>query len=410
MNKRTPSFGDRSKRKPSIWSIGGSVFAMFFGAGNIVFPLVLGCRHHTHPWIACFGMIITAVCVPLLGLFSILLYSGDYQKLFSSIGKTPGTILVIAILCLIGPFGGLPRSIAISHSTLASLSDTKTIFLPNLPIFSFICCLLIYVFSCKLSKLIQWLGSVFFPIMLAILLWIIFKGLTTPAHLNLSPSFSAEQSWLAGIVEGFNTMDLLASFFFCSIVLISIQQRLAHENAVDETPLDFQKINKKDKRTLMLAFVLAGALLACIYLGFTLCASRHASILANVSKGQILGRISTVLLGSSSLLTGICVFIACLTTEIALAGIIADFLARVISSKHMTYSNAVIFTLVPSYFVSILNFENISYLLLPILQLSYPALIALSCGTIAQKLWHFRHVQALFYLTFAFTIISRLIS
>lgn len=409
MNKRTSKREDLSTRKLSVWSIGGSIFAMFFGAGNIVFPLVIGCRYHTHPWIAGFGMLITAVCVPLLGLFSMLLYSGNYQKLFASIGKIPGMIFVVAILCLIGPFGGLPRAIAVSHSTLASLSDTKTVLLPSLHIFSLICCLLIYVFACKLSKLIQWLGSVFFPIMLITLVWIIFRALTIPGHPNLSPAFSAEQSWLAGIVEGFNTMDLLASFFFCSILLISIRQMLTNRDVNDETPLDFQKINKKDKHVLMYAFILAAVLLGCIYLGFALCASRHAGVLVHANKGQILGKISTIALGQNSLLTGVCVFIACLTTEIAVVGIVADFLARVISSKHMTYSNAVICTLIPSYFISILNFENISSLLLPPLQLSYPALIALTCGTIAHKLWNFRHVRALFYLTFVFTIIARLI-
>ncbi|MEF9519641.1 branched-chain amino acid transport system II carrier protein [Chlamydia crocodili] len=399
-----------SKKELSVWSIGGSIFAMFFGAGNIVFPLALGYHYHSHPWFACFGMMLTAVCVPLLGLFSMLLYSGDYKNFFSSIGKIPGMVFIIAILCLIGPFGGIPRAIAVSHSTLASLSDSKTTLLPSLPIFSLICCVLIYLFACKLSKLIQWLGSVFFPIMLITLLWIIFKGLTIPANPSFLESANPQQAWLAGITEGFNTMDLLAAFFFCSIVLISIRQMLANGDADDETPLNFQKINKKDKRTLGLAFALAAALLGLIYLGFALCASRHAGLLTHVSKGQILGRISAIALGPNSLLTGVCVFVACLTTEIALVGIVADFLARIISSKRMTYSNAVIFTLIPSYLISILNFENISLLLLPLLQLSYPALIALTCGSIAYKLWNFRHVQALFYLTLSLTIVLRLVS
>ncbi|SYX09389.1 LIV-II,branched-chain amino acid transport system 2 carrier protein BrnQ,branched-chain amino acid transport system II carrier protein,Branched-chain amino acid transport protein [Chlamydia poikilotherma] len=399
-----------SKKELSVWSIGGSIFAMFFGAGNIVFPLALGYHYHSHPWFACFGMMLTAVCVPLLGLFSMLLYSGDYKNFFYSIGKIPGMVFIIAILCLIGPFGGIPRAIAVSHSTLASLSDSKTTLLPNLPIFSLICCVLIYLFACKLSKLIQWLGSVFFPIMLITLLWIIFKGLTIPANPSFLESANPQQAWLAGITEGFNTMDLLAAFFFCSIVLISIRQMIANGDADDETPLNFQKINKKDKRTLGLAFALAAALLGLIYLGFALCASRHAGLLTHVGKGQILGRISAIALGPNSLLTGVCVFVACLTTEIALVGIVADFLARIISSKRMTYSNAVIFTLIPSYLISILNFENISLLLLPLLQLSYPALIALTCGSIAYKLWNFRHVQALFYLTLSLTIVLRLVS
>lgn len=409
MNRNTSNRAS-SKQELSVWSIGGSIFAMFFGAGNIVFPLALGYHYHSHPWFACFGMMLTAVCVPLLGLFSMLLYSGNYKSFFSSIGKVPGMIFIIAILCLIGPFGGIPRAIAVSHATLASLSNSKTVLLPTLPVFSLICCALIYLFACKLSKLIQWLGSVFFPIMLVSLVWLIFKGLTIPANPSFIESAGPQQAWLAGITEGFNTMDLLAAFFFCSIVLISIQQMIENGDANDETPLNFQKINKKDKRTLGLAFALAALLLGLIYLGFALCASRHAGLLATASKGQILGRISAIALGQNSLLTGMCVFVACLTTEIALVGIVADFLARIISSKRMTYSNAVIFTLIPSYLISILNFENISLLLLPLLQLSYPALIALTCGSIAHKLWNFRHVQALFYLTLSLTIVLRLVS
>lgn len=338
-----------------------------------------------------------------------LLYAGNYQKFFSSIGRIPGTIFVIAILCLIGPFGGIPRAIAVSHSTLVPLLSKKLAF-PNLPIFSLICCVLIYVFTCRLSQIIQWLGKVFFPIMLITLVWIIFKGLTLPANPSPSIAPGAATSWFAGMSEGFNTMDLLAAFFFCSIVLISIRQMLAHANDNDdELPLSFDRITKKDKRTLILAFILAGCLLELVYLGFALTASRHAGTLLCVSKGQILGKISSTALGSSNLLSGICVFIACLTTEIAVVGIVADFLARVISSKQMTYSRAVIITLIPTYLVSILNFENISLFLLPLLQLSYPALIALTCGNIAHKLLHFRHVKALFYLTLFLTIAFQLI-
>ncbi|EPP34562.1 branched-chain amino acid transport system II carrier protein [Chlamydia ibidis] len=410
--KKNASNRDGSTKGLSVWSVGGSIFAMFFGAGNIVFPLALGYHFHNHPWLACFGMTITAVVVPLLGLFAMLLYSGNYQNFFSSIGKIPGIIFIVAILCLIGPFGGIPRAIAVSHATLTSLFPTKAFFFSTLHVFSLVCCVLIYLFACKLSKLIQWLGSVFFPIMLAALVWIIFRGLTIPGHPTTIPGPCAKQAWLSGVVEGFNTMDLLAAFFFCSIVLISVRQMIAqkHGDSADETPLNFQNINRKDKQVIALGFVLAAVLLTSVYLGFALCAARHSGLLAYVNKGQILGRISAIALGPNSLLTGICVFIACLTTEIALVGIVSDFLARIIPSERMSYSNAVICILIPSYLISILNFENISLLLLPLLQLSYPALIALTCGSIGYRLWNFRHVRALFYLTLSLTIILRLIS
>lgn len=88
MNKNASNRAS-SKKELSVWSIGGSIFAMFFGAGNIVFPLALGYHYHAHPWFACFGMILSAVCVPLLGLFSMLLYSGDYKAFFLPLEKCP---------------------------------------------------------------------------------------------------------------------------------------------------------------------------------------------------------------------------------------------------------------------------------------------------------------------------------
>ncbi|ETR79560.1 Branched-chain amino acid transport system carrier protein, partial [Chlamydia pneumoniae B21] len=59
---KNASHKTNDKKSLSIWSIGGSIFAMFFGAGNIVFPLALGYHYNAHPWSAYFGMMLTAVC------------------------------------------------------------------------------------------------------------------------------------------------------------------------------------------------------------------------------------------------------------------------------------------------------------------------------------------------------------
>lgn len=412
MEKKHPQ--QRAQKTPSIsiLSIGGSIFVMFFGAGNIVFPLALGYQHHAHPWFACLGMLFTAVFVPLMGLLAMLLYAGDYQSFFRSVGKIPGNLFILLILCLIGPFGGIPRAIAISYSTLEPLFPVDHGWMFSSPVFSFLSCVFIYLFACRLSKLLQWLGSFFFPIILGTLICIIYKALSIDPHPSAISSYTPGQSWFAGLVEGFNTMDLLAGFFFCSIVLVAIRQQLAQQqhHTDQEAPLDFQKVNKASRIRLTLGFILAAALLSAIYLGFTLCAARHANILNGVPTGQILGRISQITLGPKNLLTGICVFVACLTTEIALVGIIADFLARSVmtmtrSKYTMTYPTAVILALIPSYLMSILNFENISQLLLPLLQLSYPALIVLTFGNIAHKLWHFRYTALLFYATLISTIL-----
>ena len=191
---------------------------------------------------------------------------------------------------------------------------------------------------------------------------------------------------------------------------MSIQQFIVQQNhaSSEEKPLEFHHINKAEKYKLVMSFLLAAALLSLVYLGFAFCAARHAGALLDVQRGQILGKISALVVGPNSFLTGTSVFLACLTTAIAATGIFADFIARVVSSQKMSYSNALIVTLVPTYLVSILSFENISKILIPILEVSYPALIALTCGVIAKKLWNFQQIKTLFYLVFALTVLYKL--
>ncbi|WP_425513816.1 branched-chain amino acid transport system II carrier protein [Chlamydiifrater phoenicopteri] len=397
----------------SFLSIAGTVFAMFFGAGNTVFPIIVGAVNYPHYFCASLGMIVSAVIVPLLGLISILLYSGDYKKFFYSIGKVPGAFIFIAILCLIGPFGGIPRAIAISYSTLASFS-AKTSLLPSLPWFSFLCCVLIFLFSSKLSNLVAWLGYIFSPVMLLSLGWTVLQGLLQEAHtpelVALYPSRS--QAFVSGFVEGFNTMDLLASFFFSSILIVSLRELSRQESnpkqECDDTLLEFRALGKKSKKTIFLGFLLACLFLAVVYIGFSALASRHSGFLLYLPKGDCLGKICYLTLGNKAYIPAFGIFIACLTTEIALTGIFADFMRRSCLPKNTPFSVAVVLTLIPTYLVSTLNFDNISDLLLPILQFCYPALIGLTIGSICHKLWNLRHVGTiLFYAILALELITR---
>ena len=101
-----------------VFSTGLAMFSMFFGAGNVVFPLVVGQTAGDQTLFRATGVIINCCGVPFLGLIVILLFQGNYQQFFARSGKVPGFLLAAAIMLLIGPFGGLPRCIALSYSTL----------------------------------------------------------------------------------------------------------------------------------------------------------------------------------------------------------------------------------------------------------------------------------------------------
>ncbi|MEG0037154.1 MAG: branched-chain amino acid transport system II carrier protein [Victivallaceae bacterium] len=391
----------------SFWSIGGSIFAMFFGAGNTIFPLILGVQNHFHPIAAACGIIVTAVLVPFLGLLGIILYSGDYKKFFFEIGKIPGYGLIILILLLIGPLAGIPRAIAVSHSTLVSLNADLGL---SLPLFSFICCLLIFAFSWKLSKLLQWLGYFFTPIMLGSLAWMLLKGFilksTNPSVTIVPPA--ASLSFYDGIRVGFNTMDLIASFFFCSIVLTSLRQ-IANQS---DTPLKGTSdlpIGKRTTILLMKGSLVTITLLAVIYFSFTTIAAKHAYAIQDVAPSGILGALSKLTLGKNGLITGVGVFAACLTTEIALAGIFSRFLqTTVFAKRNVSYHATLVLTLIPSFLISVLNFENICRLIGPLLSLCYPALIGLTIGNILHKLFNFKYSYMFFYGILLISICTKL--
>ena len=157
--------------KSNTLSTGLAMFSMFFGAGNVVFPLALGQIAQDSNFFAILGLLISAVCVPFLGLISMTLFDGNYQNFFERIGKVPGFLVMLCILGLIGPFGAIPRCIALSYSTLE-------LYFPgmSLPLFSIASCLIIFAFTAKKNS-IGILGYVLTPLLLFSLLFIIVKGL-----------------------------------------------------------------------------------------------------------------------------------------------------------------------------------------------------------------------------------------
>src|SRR5947209_4364111 len=123
-------------KKSNTWATGLAMFSMFFGAGNVVFPLALGQFAKDQNIYAILGLLITAVGVPFLGLLAMTLFNGNYTHFFERIGKVPGFLVALGIMGLIGPFGAIPRCIALSYSTIRMyMPDT------SLVLFSLVSCI-----------------------------------------------------------------------------------------------------------------------------------------------------------------------------------------------------------------------------------------------------------------------------
>jgi len=363
---------------------------MFFGAGNVVFPLALGQYSRNHTGFAILGLLITAVGVTFTGLIAMILFDGNYKHFFARIGKVPGFLVALVIMGLIGPFGAIPRCIALSYSTLQ-------IYFPDmaLPLFSLISCSVIFAFTFKKNSILDVLGYVLTPILLFSLGFIIAKGLFISPVAPTTDLYPSDV-FMKGLKDGYQTMDLLGAFFFSSVILACLKSEAAESH-----PKDDKKIIKMSLK----ASAIGAFLLSTVYIGFSFVAAFHSDSLAGIPQDKLIGTIAINVLGPwAGIAACVAVALACLTTAIALAAVFAEFVHNDVSAGKIGYIPSLVITLVVSYFISTLNFMGIAAVLVPILQVCYPALIVLSVLNILYKLYHFKPVKAPVFTVFALSL------
>ncbi|MBP9841810.1 MAG: branched-chain amino acid transport system II carrier protein [Simkaniaceae bacterium] len=367
----------------SSFSNGLAMFSMFFGAGNITFPLAIGLAVQGGlPYALC-GLIITAVMMPFAGLMAITLFNGDYEPFFQRMGKIPGFMTIVILLLLIGPFGGIPRCITITYSTMK-------VYFPSFSLvpFSLLACLLLYVMCLKRTKILSIIGNVLSPVLLVFLMAIVIKGLFFTEWRPLEAGHTPHPFWY-GLVQGYNTMDLLAAFFFSSLVCT----RLKREKS------------KSLVAPVLKASCIGGGLLSLIYIGFSYVAARHSVELSDVPMEQLLGTLGHIVLGPyAGFFVCMSISLTCLTTALALTVICAEFIRDKLLHEKVRFQEALIGVLLISLLVCTLEFHGIVHLLMPVLTVIYPALLVLSLSNMMYKLYSFQRVKLPVYLCISFSL------
>lgn len=362
---------------------GLAIFSMFFGAGNVLYPLLLGIDAKDQNFYALAGFLITAVGVPLIGVASAILFKGDYDAYYGRIGKIPGFILALLIMALIGPFGAMPRITTIAFASIEFYyPDASLIY------FSFIAGVVTYLLTYRKSRLLSLLSYILTPVLLGSLLLIIVMGMFTAPHPPVG-EHTPYKAFSSGLVQGYQTMDLLATVFF-SYVIIKLLEQGAHSLA--------------DQRKIVSITLQGGCLgmllIALIYGGLCLVSSSHAEGLADIPHAQIMTATAYKLLGPvGSIVAAIAIILACLTTAMALAAAFADFIHKDIFMGKVSYQPCLILTIIISTIFSLLNFAGIMKFLGPILYVCYPALIVLGLCNLFHKLYGWKMVKIPFFVT-----------
>lgn len=353
-----------------ILTAGFAMFSMFFGAGNLVFPLNLGKVAGDHYLIAFAGLFITAVIVPFCGLLAMILFAGDRKAFFAPLGPKPAFLLTFLMLLLIGPFGAIPRCITVAYGSV------KVAF-PEFPfaLYCFLFCAIIALLIWNKSRVVEIIGVYLTPWKLGGIVILILAGLFTGSQ-PLATSQSYSENFVQGTLLGYHTMDLIAAFFFSATIVSYLHDHLTKQ----DTPHILTKLS-------LISSSIGAGILAVAYTGFVIMGARHSIQFADVRAEELLTVISGYSLGSvSTIVVSLTLTVACLATATILSELCVDFLSTDVTKGRLTYTQSLFITSSITFAIALLGFAQISHFLGSILAYTYPALIAFTLASIFDKL------------------------
>jgi LIVCS family branched-chain amino acid:cation transporter len=384
-----------NKQNLSVLTAGLALFSMFFGAGDLIWPLIIGSDAGNMNFWVVSGFLITAVSLPLLGLCSLMLFLGDYREFFGRIGRWPGFACLLLVQLILGPVGSIPRLFSLSYATL------KPYFAFDIGLFAFsiLASSIVFLLAIRKHRIVELLGMVLTPILLASIIAIVYVGFQNPPPAPIVDK-TAWDAFSFGLGKGYNTLDMIASFIFAPFVL----SYFIEGSSNIDTPETKKNIIKK----MFYASCIAAFLLSAMYFALSYLASFYGPTLGNgLAKEQLLSTLSLYLLGPyGGLVASLAVLMACLTTAIPLAHIFGDFMRKdIVGEDKMSNSTGLLVTLGVSAALANLGFMGIAAMLEPVLLMLCPALIVLCIVNSIEKLYNINLNRGPVYVTFGLSTI-----
>lgn len=348
-----------NKKFKDVIIVGFALFAIFFGAGNLIFPPYLGVLSGSEYKKAMFGFLLTDPVLPILGVIVTAKLGGRADDLGKRVGPTFSKILGTVTILTIGPLFAIPRTAATTHEVFVS-----KVF-PSVPhwITAIIFFTLTAIFVFNESGVIDKIGKYLTPGLVIILFVIIIKCIISPIGAMNPPE--TDGVFLKGFAEGYQTMDALGAALMAGIVVSDLLRR-GYENDAER-----YKVVKK------VGFV-AFLLLASIYGGLIYVGSTASKLytMKNTRVDILLGTVDNVLGPKGKAIIGIAVSLACLTTSVGLSATSGDFFSEITNEK-LGYKKVVLLTVIASGLISLAGVEGLIKAAVPILSTVYPIIIVL---------------------------------
>ena len=354
------------------------LFSFFFGAGNFIFPPILGQQAGDNMLAAIIGFCISGVGLPLTGVIAMALTRGDNpETMVNPVHPLYAKALIIITSLTIGPFFAIPRTAAVSFDT-GILAFIPSGWESNaLMIYSFLFFAVTYFLSVNPSKIIDNIGKILTPMLLVclgiLITFVIFSpmGAVQPAHGDY-----ASIPFFKGFQEGYNTMDLLASLLFGAATI----------NAIEAKGVLNQKVLTK---MCIYSGIIAALFLAVIYGSLTYMGASSVSLMGLMGNGgQLLSNITIHYFGwYGKVILALIIFFACLTTSIGVTSSVSGYF-NVVFKERIQYDRYVAAICLFSFVVSNVGLSKLIQFAIPVLCILYPITIVIVLLNLGNAIFH----------------------
>lgn len=354
-------------KKKDLWIVGFALFAMFLGAGNIIFPPYMGAMSGNQWLMATLGFVLTGTGLPMLGIVSVSVAGGSTEEFSNRVSPTFSKILLTIILTFIGPLFAVPRTAATSVelSLMPLIGDSahpKTVLIIGALIFFLIC----YYFVSRPNTVIDQIGTYLTPTLIIFLLILIFLAVFKPMGEPIEAATDVIETSIFhfGFSTGYQTMDALGAIVFGGTIA---------------NTLTAKGYKGKAKEQMMHGTALiAGIGTITVYAGFTWLGASGSSFLQSFTDRTALTVESVNRLAGTfgQILLGLIILFACLTTAIGLLFTATEYFTGLFKNR-ISFRNMSIILIIISYLISIRGVEGIINLSTPLLDIVYPVVIVL---------------------------------
>lgn len=361
-----------SKHFTPILVAGLALFAMFFGAGNLIVPTMIGVQSGSVLYPAIIGFILTGVLLPALGIVASATSTTGVRGLTGRIGAKFGLIYTTIVFLSIGVLYAIPRVATVSYETsmkpfLASwgwdMAEGTAANGVAQAGFTLVFFAITTWLALSPSKLVERIGTWLTPALIVLLFILISVGVFTlnPVNIEATEKFTTGSPLVTGLIDGYSTMDAMASIVFGGIVIEALRRQGSNTR-------------RKIFSSTIAAGLVAAFFLAFVYLGLGLLGARAEGTFENGAAA--LSSVSNHLFGPfGQIVFGLIVFLACLTTAIGLVGSSTAYFRKFF--PQVSNTSMVLIHVAISLALSNLGLTLIMQIVVPLVLFTYPITIAL---------------------------------